>query len=261
MKFIDQIGHVVEIRQTPNRIISIVPSQTELLFDLGLEEKVVGITKFCIHPSSWFKSKVRVGGTKTLNFEIIKQLNPDLIIANKEENTKSEIEALQKLYPVWTSNICTLPECYEMIEEIGKITDSYYKANQIIAAIQKEFCRLKTAKNNNKKVLYLIWKDPYMTIGKSTFINEIMNEGGFVNAIESTENYPVITKEEIKKTQPELIFLSTEPYPFKKTHIDEFKGICPNAQIILVDGEVFSWYGSRIIKSPQYLIDLYTKIN
>lgn len=261
MKFIDQIGHVVEIRQTPNRIISIVPSQTELLFDIGLEEKVVGITKFCIHPSSWFKSKVRVGGTKTLNFEIIKQLNPDLIIANKEENTKAEIEALQKLYPVWTSNICTLPECYEMIEEIGKITDLEYKANQMIAAIQKEFYRLKKTKKSNKKVLYLIWKEPYMTIGKSTFINEIMNEGGFVNAIESTENYPLITIEEIKKIQPELIFLSTEPYPFKKTHSEEFKSICPNAQIILVDGEVFSWYGSRIIKSPQFLIDLYTKIN
>ena len=98
MIFTDQIGHSFELKTSPKRIISVVPSQTELLFDLALNDKVIGITKFCIHPKEWFRNKVRVGGTKNLNLAKIAALKPDLIIANKEENTQSEIEELQKHY-------------------------------------------------------------------------------------------------------------------------------------------------------------------
>ncbi|MBV6485502.1 MAG: Vitamin B12-binding protein [Flavobacteriales bacterium] len=260
MIFIDQIGHQINIETTPKRIISVVPSQTELLFDLGLENEVVGITKFCIHPNSWFKNKTRIGGTKTLNINKIKQLKPDLIIANKEENTKQQIEELQQLFPVWTSNIRNLSESLEMIKQIGLITKTNVKAEEIIAKIEQDFKLLTSIKKQSKSTLYFIWREPYMSVGSSTFIHDVMERAGFVNALETSENYPVLTSEQIKTINPQLILLSSEPYPFKEKHIKEFKMLSKNAQILLVDGELFSWYGSRLTKTVHYLIDLLTKI-
>lgn len=260
MIFIDQIGHQINIETTPKRIISVVPSQTELLFDLGLENEVVGITKFCIHPNSWFKNKTRIGGTKTLNINKIKQLKPDLIIANKEENTKQQIEELQQLFPVWTSNIRNLSESLEMINQIGLITKTNVKAEEIIAKIEQDFKLLTSIKKQSKSTLYFIWREPFMSVGSSTFIHDVMERAGFVNAIETSENYPIVTSEQIKSINPQLILLSSEPYPFKEKHIKEFKMLSKNAQILLVDGELFSWYGSRLTKTVHYLIDLLTKI-
>lgn len=260
MIFIDQIGHQINIETTPKRIISVVPSQTELLFDLGLENEVVGITKFCIHPNSWFKNKTRIGGTKTLYINKIKQLKPDLIIANKEENTKQQIEELQQLFPVWTSNIRNLSESLEMIKQIGLITKTNVKAEEIIAKIEQDFKLLTSIKKQSKSTLYFIWREPFMSVGSSTFIHDVMERAGFVNAIETSENYPVLTSEQIKTINPQLILLSSEPYPFKEKHIKEFKMLSKNAQILLVDGELFSWYGSRLTKTVHYLIDLLTKI-
>lgn len=260
MIFIDQIGHQINIETTPKRIISVVPSQTELLFDLGLENEVVGITKFCIHPNSWFKNKTRIGGTKTLYINKIKQLKPDLIIANKEENTKQQIEELQQLFPVWTSNIRNLSESLEMIKQIGLITKTNVKAEEIIAKIEQDFKLLTSIKKQSKSTLYFIWREPFMSVGSSTFIHDVMERAGFVNAIETSENYPIVTSEQIKSINPQLILLSSEPYPFKEKHIKEFKMLSKNAQILLVDGELFSWYGSRLTKTVHYLIDLLTKI-
>jgi ABC-type Fe3+-hydroxamate transport system substrate-binding protein len=261
MSCIDQIGHQISLDTFPKRIISVVPSQTELLYDLGLENEVVGITKFCIHPKKWFETKVRVGGTKTLNIEKIKQLKPDLIIANKEENTKEQIEELQRLFPVWTSNIRNLADSFEMIKQVGLITNTESKAEKIISKIEKDFKLLASIKNQPKSTLYFIWKNPYMSIGATTFIHDVMKRAGFMNALKSKENYPIITEEQIKTINPQLILLSSEPFPFKEKHIKQFEKICPNAQILLVDGELFSWYGSRLTKTVHYLIDLYLKIN
>jgi len=261
MIFVDQIGHQINLETTPKRIISVVPSQTELLFDLGLTNEVVGITKFCIHPNSWFKNKTRIGGTKTLNIEKIKQLNPDLIIANKEENTKEQIEELQQLFPVWTSDIRNLSDSIEMIKQVGLITNTKEKAEAIVATIQHDFDILSSIKKQPKSTLYFIWREPYMSVGENTFIHDVMKRAGFVNVLDTKENYPVVTFEQIKTINPQLILLSSEPYPFKEKHIEEMKRCCPNAEIILVDGELFSWYGSRLTKSVQYLVDLLSKIN
>ncbi|MBI2280015.1 MAG: ABC transporter substrate-binding protein [Bacteroidetes bacterium] len=261
MSCIDQIGHQINLETTPKRIISVVPSQTELLFDLGLENEVVGITKFCIHPKKWFETKTRIGGTKTLNIEKIKQLKPDLIIANKEENTKEQIEKLQKLFPVWTSNIRNLSESLEMIKQVGKMTNTEKKSIEIITKIEDDFSYLSSLKKQPKSVLYFIWKNPYMSVGTTTFINDIMKRVGFINTLETKENYPILTEEQITEINPPLILLSSEPYPFKEKHLAGFKNLCPSANVILVDGEMFSWYGSRLTKTVHYLVDLYAKIN
>ena len=262
--FTDQTGHTIFLDNTPTRIISLVPSQTELLFDLGLDEQVVGITKFCVYPPEWFYMKKRVGGTKQLRFDIIHQLQPDLIIANKEENVKEQVEELSPDYPVWTSDVTDLPTAYEMIAEIGLLTGKMEKAKKIISAIRENFTRLKPT-TRKSKACYLIWNDPYMTVGGDTFINAMMEAAGFENIFRSKLRYPLVTMEDLSIADCELLLLSSEPFPFKQKHIDELKQSLDNIglsniKILLVDGEMFSWYGSRLQYAPMYFKELYKSI-
>ena len=235
--------------RTSKRIISLVPSQTELLSDLGLEEEIVGITKFCVHPENWFRSKTKIGGTKNLNIEKIHELQPDLIFANKEENTKEQIEELQTLYPVYISDIHTVEDAFDMMIEIGELTLKKEQALQIIDHIEAE--RQIVYEKKNRRALYLIWREPFMAAGSDTFIHAMMEEAGLINCLTATR-YPSLTKEGIRLLSPELILLSSEPYPFKEKHILELQEILPFSQIILVDGELFSWYGSRMSGSFAY---------
>lgn len=259
MEFIDQLNRRVILPKYPERIISLVPSQTELLFDLGLGDKVVGITKFCIHPNEWHKTKDRVGGTKTIDFEKIALLKPDLIIANKEENEEAQINELMKTYPVWISDIITLPDAYAMIKSVGCFTATEDKAIQIADEIALRFNQLEKSKIE-KKVLYFIWENPYLVAGKNTFIDTVLAQCGFVNAVNDSR-YPNITTEDIKQINPDIILLSSEPFPFKVKHITQLRAMCPHAIIELVDGELFSWYGSRLLKTPNYLQQLINKVS
>jgi len=253
--FIDQTGRSVEINKRPQRIISLVPSQTELLADLGLETEVIGITKFCIHPDNWFRNKKRVGGTKQVKRDIIHQLQPDLIIANKEENVKEQIEGLAKQYPVWISDINYMADALLMIREIGSITGKEIAAEHIVTQINDKFLSL-TAPGYRPKTCYLIWKDPYMTVGSDTFIHSMLQTAGFENMFSDQKRYPEISINDLKNDTCEVLLLSSEPFPFKQKHIDELQQQLPHTQIILVDGEMFSWYGSRLLKAPSYFTEL-----
>ncbi len=263
--FTDQTGRTVLLKTTPQRIISLVPSQTELLFDLGLDESVVGITKFCVHPPEWFYTKTRVGGTKKLHMDIIHQLQPDLIIANKEENVKEQIEECAKNYPVWVSDVNNLADAYEMIEQIGIITDKKKQAKKIADKIKKNFAELQTTNHNpdshREQACYLIWNDPYMTVGGDTFIHSMLEAAGFKNAFKNQKRYPEITLEELKTKNLKTLFLSSEPYPFKQKHIDELQPLLPHTKIVLVDGEMFSWYGSHLQYAPGYFKELQKTIS
>lgn len=236
------------------KIISTVPSQTELLYDLGLEDQVVGITKFCVHPKSWFESKNRIGGTKTLNIERIKALKPDLIIANKEENTKEQIEELMQSFNVHLTDVASVEDSILMIRDIGRLTDTEMKANQISEEINKLLNQ--KIKIKSRRAAYLIWKDPYMTVGKDTYIHSMMSHLGFENVFSAKTRYPELSIEELKQLKPEFILLSSEPYPFKEKHKIEFMQHLPEAKVEIVDGEAFSWYGSRMLKKIEYLIQL-----
>jgi ABC-type Fe3+-hydroxamate transport system substrate-binding protein len=256
--FYDQMNKAVNVQQTPKRIISIVPSQTELLFDLGLGERVAGVTKFCVHPADKVKQIIKIGGTKQLNIEAIHKLKPDLIIANKEENEQNQVEELMKHYPVWISDIHNLPTALDMIAKVGEITDSEGKANRIVEDISQRFKSLQPAELK-LRVMYLIWRKPYMAAGNDTFINSMLQLCGFENVI-NTQRYPKQTADEIIAAKPDVLLLSSEPYPFAQKHIDEFKQMLPGATIELVDGELFSWYGSRLLHSPGYFNKLINKL-
>lgn len=239
------------------RVISLVPSITETLFDLGLTtDEIVGRTKFCIHPKEIVDKVETIGGTKNLNINKIKALKPDLIIANKEENVKEQVEELMKDFKVLLTNIETLEDNYYLIKQLGHIFNKEEKA---------QFFNLKTyeafdfSKSENKlKVAYLIWENPYMTVGGDTFISRILEELGFENLFKNQKRYPEIQLEDLKDA--DLIFLSSEPFPFKEKHIDEIKKNCLNQKIRIVDGEAFSWYGTHLAKCGKYYRELLKNI-
>jgi len=240
----------------PRRIVSLVPSQTELLWYLGLEAETVGITSFCIHPSGWPRTKTKVGGTKSIKADLIRQLNPDLIIANKEENIKEQIEELANDYPVWVTDVNNLDEALQMIKDFGQLTGKSETAGSLADSIQKKFTRLQTINSKHQtskpSTAYLIWRKPYMTVGGDTFIHDMLTRCGFVNIFADRKRYPETSVAELQTINPELLLLSSEPYPFKQQHLDELSGQLPGCCIMLVDGEYFSWYGSRLLDAPGY---------
>ncbi|HEU4553809.1 MAG TPA: helical backbone metal receptor [Chitinophaga sp.] len=255
----DQLQYEVRIPSRPRRIVSVVPSQTELLFHLGLDEEVVGITKFCIRPEKWFRSKTRVGGTKTLDLEKIHALQPDLVLANKEENQQEQITALQAAFPVWTSDIQTLDAALQMITAVGEITERAEKAQALRNTIREAFDNLRiTLPRTDLHAAYFIWRNPWMAAGGDTFIHHMLSLCGFTNVLGGTPRYPEAPLEKLPvifeavPAEKQLILLSSEPYPFKEKHIAEIQAVLPNAQVRLVDGEMFSWYGSRLLKAPGY---------
>ena len=251
----DMMGRQVTVPVVPQRIISLVPSQTELLYDLGIGERVVGITKFCVHPEEWFRNKTRIGGTKTIHIERIYELRPDLIIANKEENEQSQIEALSQQYPVWVSDIQTLPDALRMIQEVGALVNEGAAAQQMASEIGDGIAAIQQAAVP-KRVAYMIWYNPWMSVGHDTFVSHMIQTMGWHNVLESMNRYPEITIAQLKELQPELILLSSEPFPFKEKHIAEIQAELPEVDVQLVDGEMFSWYGSRLQKAVPYLQQL-----
>jgi ABC-type Fe3+-hydroxamate transport system substrate-binding protein len=251
----DQLARRVEIPFPPQRIVSLVPSQTELLFDLGLGKRVIGATKFCIHPPEARQSATVIGGTKNFDFDKVAALKPDLIIGNKEENYQIGIEQLATKYPVWLSDISDLPQALDMIRRVGFIMGAKDKAEQIAAEIADSFAAL-DASTPLIPAAYFIWRKPYMAAASGTFIDDMLRRAGFRNVFAHLGRYPEITPEQLVATAPARILLSSEPYPFKEKHLAEFQELCPAATVQLVDGELFSWYGSRLRRSAEYFRQL-----
>lgn len=248
--FYDQLNREINLDREPKRIISVVPSQTELLFYLGLDKEVIGITKFCIYPEDKFKSTTKIGGTKQLDIAKIKALKPELIIANKEENERGDIEELAAFCPVWISDIYDLDGAIAMIERVGELVGREGEAKDLSQGIQQRFNRL-SIPPLNLRTAYFIWRKPYMVAGKKTFIDSMLQKCGLTNAFD-VERYPEVNAAMLADANPDVILLSSEPYPFKEKHIAEFKAILSSATIELVDGELFSWYGSRLLYAPEY---------
>jgi ABC-type Fe3+-hydroxamate transport system substrate-binding protein len=255
-KITDQLGRVVTIKKLPSRIVSLVPSQTELLYDLGLDESIVGITKFCCHPTNWKFKKTKIGGTKAVDIEKIRRLQPDLIIGNKEENTQEDIAILESIAPVWISDVTTFEDAIHLIKALGDIFDKQGVASQLVYSISNAFTALNKSERSYK-VAYFIWYSPDFIAGKATFIDSMLTACGFENVSQETR-YPAWNDE---FETPELVLLSSEPYPFKEKHIAKFQEKFPTAKIMFVDGEYFSWYGSRLRFAPDYFQQLIREVS
>jgi ABC-type Fe3+-hydroxamate transport system substrate-binding protein len=261
----------------PRRIVSLVPSQTELLYDLGFDEEIVGITKYCVIPRDKYHRKTWVGGTKQIKADIVRDLRPDLILGNKEENVKEQIEALEDIAPIYISDVGNLQDALVMISDVGLITGKFPQAQEIISDIRERFRELDhaihggPAPNHGVKLAameaeapiptaYFIWRNPWMSLGGDTFINDMMSRAGFENVFRDKTRYPTITPEDLAASGAKLILLSSEPFPFKESHMAEFQEALPGVRVLLVDGEMFSWYGSRLLHSPGYFLTLRSKV-
>ncbi|MFM2368476.1 MAG: hypothetical protein RL619_776 [Bacteroidota bacterium] len=262
-KIIDQLGTTHSFETSPKRIISLVPSQTELLYDLGLEDRIVGITKFCVHPYHFKSTKKIVGGTKKVHFEKIRLLQPDIIICNKEENTLEIVDELRKICPVWVTDIITIEDNFKMIMDFGQLFNCRTEAqkwNDKLAFALSDFKNF-VKDIPVKKVAYFIWKNPFMVAGSDNFINELLKLNHFQNIYENKGRYPEIELKKIRlEGDPDLIFLSSEPFPFKEEDAFEIGRFTHHAKTIFVDGEMFSWYGSRLLKAFDYFKKIHQKL-
>lgn len=250
-EFVDQLGMRISIPFPPQRIISLVPSITELICDLGLQHQLVGRTKFCVHPKRFINTVTKIGGTKKIHIEKIKHLQPDIIIANKEENIQGQIMSLSHSFPVWISDVPNFESAIEMIRQLGVLMDREEKALQIITQSETLIRSLQT--ENKRKVAYLIWQNPYMTIGRDTYISNMLELVGLENIFGDQLRYPTTSLGEIRQRKPDIILLSSEPFPFQQKHLESIQTKLPTIPVKLVDGEVFSWYGTRLLKSASYL--------
>lgn len=241
------------------RIVSLVPSQTELLHYFGMDIETVGITRFCVRPAEWYRNKIRVGGTKSIDIQKVIELSPDLIIANKEENVQAQVEHLAAAFPVWVTDVNNLPDALQMIDDIGQLTNKQREARLLLNEVESCFSSLSQLPLIPS--CYLIWKDPYMTVGSGTFIGEMMQKAGFQNVFSEKKRYPELTINDIAAAKPHLVLLSSEPYPFKQKHIDEMQQMLPGIKFLLVNGEMFSWYGSRLLQAPAYFKNLFSEAN
>ena len=260
MKFIDQLNRPLFLEKTPERIICLVPSLSELLVDLGLESKLMGVTKFCVHPENLRKEKTVVGGTKSVHFDQILALKPDIILCNKEENTQELVEKCEKIAPTHVSDLKNLEDVYALIFQYGNLFGVMQKARFLVESIKQKAATFRDSvkRTSYQKVAYVIWKKPYMVAGKDTFINFLLEMNGLQNMFTNNKGrYPEVGLQELAET--DLILLSSEPFPFKQKHIAEISANT-KSKVILVDGEFFSWYGSRLLGAFDYFKELHKQL-
>jgi iron complex transport system substrate-binding protein len=257
----DDLQRDVSFAFPPRRVVSLCPSLTETLFALGLDEgTIVGRTRYCIHPAEDVQRVPTVGGTRDVHIESVRELGPDLVIATKEENPRQVVEALAETLPVFVCDVTDYESALRAITSLGGLTDRLTKANQLVAEIRAAFGNLKPARR--RTVAYLLWREPYMAAGRNTYIHSLLEKCGFDNVgARLPKRYPQITIEELRALQPEYVLLSSEPFPFDESHVAELAPQVPSAQVLCVDGEMFGWYGSRMLAAPAYLKRLIAELD
>ncbi|MDP2469804.1 MAG: helical backbone metal receptor [Candidatus Palauibacterales bacterium] len=233
------------------RIVSLCPSLTELVFDLGVGDELVGVTKFCVHPAEGLREIEKVGGTKTPKIDRIVELSPDLVLLNEEENRLEDAEALRAAGVACHSSFPkTAIDTAAMVRSIGKAVRRPHEAERISRAIEEAARRVREASEGRPPVsyAYLIWRQPLMSVSEDTFISDLLSLAGGMNVFAGRpKRYPVVEPEEIAAAGPDAVLLSTEPFPFQERHIDEISratGLAPEI-FHIVDGEMLSWHGSR----------------
>ena len=247
----DALGRSVRLGVAPRRVVSLVPSQTELLAGLGLDAEVVGLTRFCVHPAAWKGRKAVVGGTKTVDPDKVRALAPDLVIANREENVREQVEAVATFAPVWVTGVADVPGALAMVRQVGALVGRGGRGRALADEIAAGFDALPAWPP--LRALYLIWRGPWMSVGGDTFIADVMARASLASVTADRDRYPALDDGEIAALAPDVVLLSSEPYPFAEKHLAEVQALAPGARVVLVDGEPFSWYGTRLLQTPDAL--------
>ena len=255
---VDSSGVAVELERPPRRIVSLVPSLTETLCALGLADALVGITVYCVEPREVVAGKTRIGGEKNPDLEKIRRLEPDLVIANIEENLREHVEALRAWsIPVWVTYPRTVADGIGLITELGAVTGTEARAGEIVGEIQPLYDRVRGAASRRPPVpvFYPIWRAPYMTINRDTYIHDMLSVCGGRNVFaDRPERYPTVSLDEMAAARPAVILLPDEPFRFRRAHVADFAGYVEvpavrDGRIHLVDGKPFSWHGPRIAEA------------
>jgi ABC-type Fe3+-hydroxamate transport system substrate-binding protein len=245
--FTDALGRTLTIPEPPGRIVSLVPSLTEALFAFGLAERVAGVTRFCVEPAEEVASKTKVGGTKNVDVASAVALQPDLVLANVEENTKEDVEALESAgLQVFLTFARTVSEAIEELQTIAAITDSEDAARPYVEDAHAALSEVQ-ASEGAVRTFCPIWRNPWMTVGPDTYIHDVLTVCGAANVFsDASERYPEVRLPDVATRQPELVLLPDEPYRFGEKNVPEVIDALPGVRIELVDGKMLCWYGPRI---------------
>ena len=257
----DARGCPLSLNAPPARIVSLVPSQTELLAYLGLDDQVVGLTRFCERPEHWRAEKPIVGGTKQVDVDIVRELDPDLILANHEENTADDVAALDDIAPVFVTEVKTVSGALDMIRTVGALTNTADRTSTLVGKIISRFHALPDFPS--LRAVYFIWREPYMTVGRDTFIHDVMQWGGFHNPYADHTRYPDVSLQALPDQEPDVLLCATEPFPFHDADrfTDDLRAAVPETPVEIVDGQPFSWYGPRLLETPSYLKTLRARLS
>lgn len=251
----DASGIALALPRPPRRIVSLIPSITETLCHLGLADALVGVTVYCVEPRDVVRGKRRIGGEKDPDLAAIRALEPDLVIANIEENVREHIETLRAWsIPVWVTYPRTVAEALAMIRELGEVTGTTARAELMLAELEPLYARVRaeSAARRPVPVFYPIWRQPWMTVGPDTYIHDLLAVCGGANVFaDRAERYPTITLDEVAARRPEVILLPDEPFRFRRAHLADFAPFADvpavrDGRLHLVDGKPFSWHGPRI---------------
>lgn len=263
---VDASGVAVALSRPPRRIVSLIPSTTETLCALGLAEALVGVTAYCREPVDVVRTKTRVGGEKDPDLATIRELAPDLVVANIEENRPEDVAALRQWgIPVWVTYPRTVAEGIAMIRELGDLTGRSEPAEALASELTNLYRQVSEARRGRPglPVFYAIWREPWMTIGRDTYIHDMLRVCGGANIFaDHAERYPRTTLAEVAARRPELILLPDEPFRFRPVHRRDFEAYpevpaVRAGQIRLVDGKPFSWHGPRIAEALRTLPALF----
>jgi ABC-type Fe3+-hydroxamate transport system substrate-binding protein len=252
---VDASGVAFDPARPPRRIVSLIPSTTETLCRLGLADALVGVTAYCVEPRHVVRTKRRIGGEKNPDLDAIRALAPDLVVANIEENVREHIETLRAWsIPVWVTYPRTVDGSLAMIRELGEVTGTRTAAAAVLAEIEPLLAAVRAAVAGRAAVpvFYPIWREPYMTINRDTYIHDLLAVCGAANVFaDRAERYPAITLTDMAARRPEVILLPDEPFRFRRVHLRDFDAFADvpavrTGRIHLVDGKPFSWHGVRV---------------
>jgi len=264
----DATGRELALGRAPRRIVSLIPSVTETLFALGLDEAIVGVTVYCVEPRAGVARKTKVGGEKNPKLELIRELTPDLVIANVEENLKTHVDRLREWgIPVWVTFPRTVAEGIGMVRDLGELTATRTRAAAIADELEALLGRVhaRTAARPSVRVFYPIWRAPYMTINADTYVHDMLAVCGGRNVFgDRPDRYPTISLEGVRAAGPDVIVLPDEPFRFRATHVQDFAPYpdipaVARGRIHLMDGKLFCWYGPRIGDALRTLPEIFAR--
>jgi ABC-type Fe3+-hydroxamate transport system substrate-binding protein len=246
----------------PERIVSLVPSLTEALFAFGAGTRVVGRTRYCLWPPRAVGKVPTVGGTKKVDVPRLLELEPDLVVAVREENSRENVERIQEAgVPVFVGAPESVEGALWLLRELARVVEAP-RTEAVLGPIERVYGRLRERVEpaNSRRLFVPIWKNPYMSVGSDTYAHDVLETCGGENVCGGSTRYPVFTLEEVEAAQPEIVLLPDEPYPFSAEDLEDFYALdIPAAhsdRIHLVDGKLLTWYGPRMASSLTQLAAL-----